>query len=203
VITPTTVTLKVLQKGGAEVLKAYQQKRAEEARETLRTALSKGKHWAITEDQAAAALFAYMRAAEEGAARVNLEMIAEAFANSAQEPSFAPDEFRHRVRMLASLSREEVNIIAQLIKATRLVQGTEYNFVWIRIKENLDSALVGPGKYFKHEDDIVQYLGMLQRTGLVIAKSAYGGLAFYPTKLLLTIERLVDFEKARVAAEHN
>jgi hypothetical protein len=93
VITPTTVTLKVLQKGGAEVLKAYQQKRAEEARETLRTALSKGKHWAITEDQAAAALFAYMRAAEEGAARVNLEMIAEAFANSAQEPSFAPDEF--------------------------------------------------------------------------------------------------------------
>lgn len=189
-------SMALLKRIGTEFLKDYQRQRAVEARDTLLNALAQGKTYRITDDQAAAAIFAYMRAAEEGAARLNLGMIAEAFANAAQEPTFAPDVFRRHTRMLADLSREEIIVVAQLIKANRVAQTAQPNEVGQTILRELDRALVGPDKFFKSRAGFYRHLGALQRTGIVVGTSAGFGHVYMPTGLLDEIERLVDFDRA-------
>jgi len=192
--------LAIFNKGLSSYLRTYQEARAREAAETLRKAMARGKVYRITDDKAAAALFAYMRAAEEGAARLNLEMIAEAFANSAQEATFAPDEFRRHTRMLADLSREEIVVIAALIKANRGAHGLSFPQARKHIRDELENELVGSGKFFATVRHVTQHLTALQRTGLIIYEEVYGGQAYMPTSLLVQIERLIDFDRASVEA---
>jgi len=189
-------TLKVLHTAGGAALKAYQQRKVEEARQALLKALGKGRVWAINEDQAAAALFAYIRAAEEGAARINLQMIAEAFANAAQEPTFAPETFRRHVRMLADISRDEIQVVAKMIKLRHECDGMTLPEQRTFIREKIRDELVGPGKFFGTVGELDQNLSSLLRTGLIISESAYGGTFYMPTGLLIEIERLVDFGRA-------
>src|ERR1700722_15457593 len=93
--------------------------RAEMAREEIVKQLQKGKLGAIADDDAAAAMFTYLRAAQEGAARINLRMMAEAFVNASHEPTFAPNEFRHQSLAPASLSRGGVLLLAAFLRANR------------------------------------------------------------------------------------
>ena len=46
-------------------------RRAEEARQVLLAAIAKGRVWRLLEDDTAAAMYAFLRAAMEGAARTN------------------------------------------------------------------------------------------------------------------------------------
>jgi hypothetical protein len=128
-------------------------------------------------------------------ARRNLEMIADTFVNMAQEPPFAPDEFRRHAKMLADLSREEIIILASFLRQLASQRGKGNNdtalasLVWLGVQNELS----GDGRFFRDPEALSQHVAALQRAGLVYPASAFGGLVFVATPLLDTIARLVDF----------
>lgn len=61
-----------------DVLRRLMHGRREAARDALAAKMAMGKPWLASGDDTAAALFTYVRAAQEGAARLNLRLMAEA-----------------------------------------------------------------------------------------------------------------------------
>lgn len=98
---------------GGATLNALLRKRAEAARAILLDRLSKGKANIsdIPGEEAAAILFRYMRAAEEGAARTNLKLLADVAIGQDAKPGFYANEFLYWAEILASLRREEIIVL--------------------------------------------------------------------------------------------
>jgi hypothetical protein len=174
--------------------------RARMAREEIVKQLEKGKHWAITDDDAAAAIFSYLRAAQEGAARVNLRMMAEALFNAAQESTFEPVEFRRHASALASLSRDEVLLLAAFLHTKRAIpmpapsdaEGMRRaaDHVWI--------SILGDAAQFPEGFEILGVVAALTRTGWVIPVSSVGQINYFTTSDFDRVARLVDFEVVRL-----
>ena len=177
-------------------------KRMEDARRRLIRRLERGQTWAWTEDESAAALFGYFRAAQEGAARINLELMADAFANGATDATLSSDVFRRHSQMLASLSRDEVLFLAGLDKAEheRARANSEVDQLvtgWVRLYNS-------PSSYGVPDSvDIYACAPALLRTGWLSAASAFGGLIYEFTATFNEVRRLVDFEEAANAAENS
>ncbi|MBY3136740.1 hypothetical protein [Rhizobium laguerreae] len=98
---------------GALSLRALMQKRASNARDVLLHEIRRGNtpiefHNA---DEAAAVTYRYMRAAEEGAARLNLQLLAGVIVGSAEGPGLYADDFLRWADVLAGLRREEVIVL--------------------------------------------------------------------------------------------
>ena len=159
------------------------------AREVLQARMAKGQVWAWTEDDAAAALFTYMRAAEEGAARLNLELMADAIANGAPEPTFAPHAFRRHCAALSTLTRDEALVLVGLMKVhnTDQPEGTDLN-PGLRLQS--DPAAFG----INESIDVVECAQALTRTGWVTLQSVFSGMGFDLSRSFEEVQRLVDFE---------
>ena len=193
------VVLTFLKEAIPHALAELQRQRLENAREIIVQRLKKGKSWTISDDDAAAALWTYLRAAQEGAARRNLEMMAEALTSAAEEPSFYPDEFRRQARLLSDLSREEIYILAAFIRAKRpfpadgAKDGESKSNEWAAVMQDLlPQRAIFDGGYA-----ILAHTAGLLRTGLIIPWSgldAYTG--FSSTPRLIALARLVDLEVA-------
>lgn len=198
------ITVASLFKAGASV--AFQQlqaKRLEDARRILLKRMKKGEHWAIQDDKAAAALFSYIRAAQEGAARMNLDLLAQAIAGKADEKTFAPDEFRRWARVLSELTRDEVLVLAGLLKAekqsaenARTGEGTQ------NIGDLCVEAMSREGGPFKTPKEVRSYLCALMRTGFVEPVAYFGEMGFVPTTALHLVAQMVSFEEALQEAEN-
>jgi len=176
--------------------------RAKMAREEIVKQLQKGKLGAIADDDAAAAMFTYLRAAQEGAARINLRMMAEAFVNASREPTFAPDEFRRQSIALASLSRDEVLLLAAFLRANRAAapgpgepnDGTKaMSVAW--------ASILADKSQFPPAFDAIALAAALARTGWVVPGSGFGAITYYTTGAFDGVARLVDFELARMELE--
>ena len=172
------------------------------AREEIVRQLERGKLWAITDDKAAAAIFVYLRAARDGAARINLRMMAEALINAAQEPTFAPDEFRRQADALASLSRDEVLLLAAFLRAHR--HAAEQRRDAVDSKKSADlawAAILADPSQFPPGFDVIPVGAALGRTGWVVPGSGFGTITYYTTSLFDGVARLVDFEARKLDAE--
>ncbi|MBB3409210.1 hypothetical protein FHT87_003129 [Rhizobium sp. BK316] len=98
---------------GTWSLRALMQKRASTARDVLLHEIRQG-HAPIEfqdADEAAAITYRYMRAAEEGAARLNLRLLARVIVGSAEGPGLYADDFLRWADVLAGLRREEVIVL--------------------------------------------------------------------------------------------
>jgi hypothetical protein len=107
-------------------LLGYFRRRAEQARDILfeelrRASLSEAQ--AASEDDAIAVIVRYLRAAREGAARLNLRLLAEAIAGKLRSGQLFADEFLQYAETLASLSRDEVVVIGTFINSGRFITG--------------------------------------------------------------------------------
>jgi len=184
-------------------LEAVMRDRLNTARERLVKRMAAGRPWAITEDQGAAALFTYLRAAEEGVARRNLDLMAQALASMAPEPTFAPDEFRRHARVLADLSFDEIKVLASVMRCWRSYKGAGGGPVqgedsyWDMLKADV----CGKAPSFQSVQNLTGILGALQRTGWIVMWPAMGSVTFIPAPSLEIIERLVDFEAELSADE--
>lgn len=173
--------------------------RMREARERLMKEVAKGKPWVITDDEATAALFAYFNAAREGAARINLQMIAEALAAGASEPTFAPDTFRRHAGDLASLSRDEVLVLAAFHRANGKAasqpdsEKSVRSSAWALMRDQGWTGL-------PQSLDIYAAITALGRTGWVSSASGFGSLIYYTTASFEEIARLVDLQAAQNAS---
>ncbi len=203
----------------------YRSEQREIAERILLGQMRKGRPWRLTEKAGAAALFSYLRAAQEGVASRNLELLAEALVRSAEEATFAPDEFRRHSTRIADLSREEILITAELIRCrrefepepetpketdgwtdgsvTRADPGADEaqrdGQIWSRVRQSL---LAKPA-IFPNEKLLHGYAGALTRTGWVSYIGGWDDGMFRATPLLDVIERLVEWQEASIRMEDN
>lgn len=173
-----------------------QRHRMEQARQIILKRLKAGQSWAISQDQGAAALFAYLRAAEEGAARRNLELIAEVLTNAAVEGDFDSNEFRRHTRHLAELSREEAIALGVMMKSDVLLDDRKKN-PW----QPLCDYAVNVTSVFADAEHFSGVLAGLMRTGYVRPLSLYGAMGFGTTREMVRLARLVDIEDVVRKAE--
>ena len=144
-------------------------------------------------DEAAAIIYRYARAAQEGAARLNLRLMAKVISGQAQLGNLVADEFLYYADMLASLRREEVILIASLHRHRVFHDdGTvDAGQTWRKSCTELIPRV------FKDEEELRAFAQGAARTGLLLAGATWDGLSDFATSSLMErLERLAPFEDA-------
>ncbi|CDZ73069.1 Hypothetical protein NGAL_HAMBI2610_46990 [Neorhizobium galegae bv. orientalis] len=179
---------------GGMVLQRLLRKRAETAREILIEELRQGDRFLeeVSEDEAAAIIFRYMRAAEEGAARRNLRLLAAVIAGQAAEESLYADEFLMWADIIASLRSDEIAVLAVVHKHAEALNYTveRSGTFWGECMETLRK---------EHDFELYRSDGAaasLLRTGLIqlLGGLADMGHAYLPGKRLSQLGKLIDIE---------
>jgi hypothetical protein len=150
--------------------------RVEVARDILLDELRGGdKTLAAAEiEEVAAILYRYMRAAQEGGARLNLRLMAKVIAGQAHRGNLLADEFLYYADMLASLRREEVLVLGTLYRhwqsdsVQRAEENTRPDAAMTAAKEELIPNI------FRDEEEFLATLEAATRTGLVTYISGFG-----------------------------
>jgi len=143
-------------------------------------------------------LLSFLKAAEEGYARENLDLLAQVIARAEHEPTFAPVEFRRWQRVLSEMSRDEILVLGRYLAGVMSFEEGKRNSVEAAVAGQALAIddLVGQGKPFRDQREIFACLSALQRTGLVMNNGGLDGGATIPNPGLFNLARLVDFEDA-------
>jgi hypothetical protein len=182
-----------------EALKALFKKRADDAREIMLTELSSGKvRFSETDaEEAVAIVYRYLRAAQEGAARVNLRLLAQVLSGQAHLGLIKADEFLYYADILAPLRRDEILLTGRIIRHWENATDQKDDLIerkrtaTTKAREALIPSVFGDAAEFQAVAD------GLRRTGFFsIQATAGGGDLLGPSPVLLRLARLVDFDAA-------
>ncbi len=157
-----------------EAIERVNMRRKQEALSVLEEELRLGNRILDISDLEGVAAIAhrFVRAAQEGTARLNLRMLAAIFAGQTVRRKIVADEFLHYADKIASLSYEELVILAKLI-AFGIYSDNVREMAKQGIYKQLIEQLV-PAT-FEIEDDFASIAAALQRTGFVVARTFGGG----------------------------
>lgn len=185
---------------GRAALNAYLRRRSADAREILFDELRNGgklPEQVAAEDDGVAVIHGYMRAAWEGRARINLRLLAKAITGQLQRGSLVADEFYLHAESLAGLSRDEVVLVSALLRHHPKLPDVPEGEMGEREKQSpwLATMAEMEGEGW-HKDKVAAVAGRCLRSGFVIAQSAWGGLAFKVSPMLLDLSKTVDFDEA-------
>jgi hypothetical protein len=187
----------------AEALNRWRGRRLRQAQELLIEELRKGDRHLYEvgeQDEAAAMLFRYLGAAQEGTARLNLRIMAKIMRGLAAERPLSADRFLYYADMIAALRSEEVRALAVLYKHTQARPADEPGHFLERgvawkhaLEELVPSAFDSP-------DHLEATFQAASRTGLVGGRGSNAGwsdeVPFYTTPLMETITKLAPFAEA-------
>lgn len=175
-------------------------KRQEQARKILLDELRKGDRRiedAADVDEIVAIVHRYGRAAQEGAARLNLRLMAKVIAGQAHTGNLVADEFLYYADLLASLRREEVILIATLHRLRKQAEpinrdDDSHHRLWLQAVSSFAPSL------FPSEDEVRAAATAATRTGLVqVSGSTIGGDQFFTTSTAMDkLEQLAPFQDA-------
>lgn len=173
-------------------------KRAERAREVLITELRHGRAtlFDVDPEEAVSVVYRYFRAATEGAARLNLGLLGSCIANGTGRDSLRADEFLRWADALASLSREEIHLLACLraVGDWSRQEATDWSpNSWMDRVANRMTAHFG----YSHMETLAAFAA-LTRTGCVAFGPPRGGMTYTNTPVFHELMRLVDVEGAIV-----
>jgi hypothetical protein len=143
-------------------------------------------------DEAAAMVFEYMSAAQHGAARRNLRLLAQVFTRIVQQtPPLYADEFLRWSRVLADLSREEIILLATLHKHWQKNRNEPEATIPVNAAKG---ELVGKYKTFSTDEEFHLTAAALIRTGFLILLPGFEAYPKTTSKLesLLQIVRIDD-----------
>ena len=197
----TAVSSPIASASGAvlgSALSAVMERRKDAAREILLEEIRHGGASPTSDDidESVSILYRYWRAAQEGAGRVNLRLLASVYAGQVRDRSIVADDFLYYADLLASLRRDEIILLGTLLRCSTNADGTP------RVgHEPMNETRVEmvPGVFETHEDYNAA-LSALQRTGL-ISVHAIGGaigsgssLVYQVTSLLRKLNRLAEIE---------
>lgn len=153
----------------------------------------------VDPQEVAAVTYRYLRAAMEGAARLNLRLLAKMIAGQIAHPPLYADEFLAWAEILSSLRRDQVILLGALVRhysdvprESDLERDTE---AVLSASEALRGELLG-GAMFPSKLHLEAGLSSLMRTGFVVAASGFGSLVYRPTPALFDVARLASFEDA-------
>lgn len=183
-----------------EALKSIFKKRADSAREIILEELSRGNVRLSETDaeESAMIVYRYLRAAQEGAARMNLRLLAQTLAGQARLGLVKADEFLYYADMLTSLRRDEILLIGQILHHWNAAEHLKDDPLE-RMKYatgHSREALVP--EVFVDDADFRANADALRRTGLLLIQAtAGGGDRLGPSPLLFRLAKLVDFDAAR------
>ena len=181
------------------ILSELLHKRLETARDVLLDELRSGDKKlaeASEVDEIVAILERYARAAREGAARLNLRLMAKVIAGQAHRGNLIADEFLYYADILASLRQEEIILIATLHRQRYSTEVAETDGGARAYKaQTLTRDKLVPG-LFPSEKQFMATLGSTTRTGLVIGSSAIGTMVYQTSPLMDTLETLAPFREA-------
>lgn len=192
--------------GASELLLSVMKGRQEVAAKILGEELKAGTRTLDEADlpEAAAILYRYQRAAEEGTARLNLRLLAAVFAGQAATKSMAADDFLYLADILAPLKWEEVMLLGTMLRlhSGGGDQAKSPKDVYVAVVNELVPTVFEDGADFRAT------AGALLRTGLLVANVppvTYGGGAngfmFEPTRLLFRLNGLANIEGVLHRAE--
>jgi hypothetical protein len=182
--------------------------RAEQARdilfEELRQANVSEAH-AASEDDAIAVIVRYLRAAREGAARLNLRLLAKVIVGQIQLGRLVADDFLQYAEALASLSRDEIVVIGTMYKLWSVrempasANPRAAADLWEEAIGDLTSCGMSP-------EVVITSGARAQRSGFIYALSAPTGVlhgtefasntVYRVSSQLLDLGATVDFEDA-------
>ncbi|MCU9954247.1 hypothetical protein OEJ37_12875 [Burkholderia sp. BKH01] len=188
--------------GGAmagEALKALFQKRADDAREIMLTAISRGdiRFSESDAEESVAIVYRYLRAAQEGAARVNLRLLAEVFCGQARLGLIKADEFLYYADVLTPLRRDEILLTGCILRhRNEAIEQKDDPIERMRAATVQSQSALIPDVFEDHAEFRAVADGM-RRTGFFsIQATAGGGDLLGPSPILLRLARLVDFDAA-------
>lgn len=174
------------------------EKRIGAAREILLAELGAG-NISLPVDQmeeAVATVYRYQRAASEGAARVNLRLMAQAIAGKAQRSALSASKFLHDADAIASLRREEILLLAAMHRIYDMdfeTPGGEK-----KVKTGATAALHKEliPNVFRTEEELNAVAAGLMRIGFVVNNGGFDGGIYVPTSLLARLIAESSFEDA-------
>jgi hypothetical protein len=174
-------------------------KRLEIARDIFLEEIKAGnavKIKAATRDHEIGVMYRFSRAAQEGAARENLKLLAKFIVGFGERGKLFADDFYNFSAAISTLTRDELILIAALYR-NRDVTGKIFlderdtiNNAWLASVEELVPGI------FTDKEEMQEIAGSAQRSGLVIAKSVWGGETYLPTKRLYELSKTIDFDDA-------
>lgn len=192
----------------------FQQQRIEKARTVLQEEISRGSKrpmQAASEEEGAAIVYRYLRAAQEGAARLNLRLMAQAMVGTVSDAPMMADEFLYYAELLAPLRRDELILLGQMCRLAdelipesstmpdvkQMAPSPAYH-CYGRIAERLVPSVFENGLAFGAA------AASLVRTGLIAPQyaNAYGASRapyYVVTPRLRELMRLMDIEAALAA----
>ncbi|MGJ3258281.1 MAG: hypothetical protein ACFE0S_01640 [Rhodospirillales bacterium] len=170
--------------GAETALRQLLRKRHESARDILLEELRDGTR-TLDEtgevDEIVAILERYARAAREGAARLNLRLLAKVIAGQAHIGNLVASDFLYYSDLLASLRREEIVFLAVLHRQRISIEKTDPTGIslldlWQSVGTELIPSL------FADDDSMRATATALTRTGLIMIKDAtMDGLSYFTT----------------------
>lgn len=175
--------------------------RVEAAREVLIDELRLGNVdlSAVPEEEAASVIYRYGRAAIEGAARVNLRLLAAVAAGQSRSEGLFADEFLRWADVLAGLRREELLVLGEFIKVSEDVSPAdgskdEIDATAARVWSAVTEALALRQQFT--EERTRQICAAITRTGLIAVRAGtMDDIVIYGhTELLLRLHRYADIE---------
>lgn len=157
----------------SSVLSSVMEKRNAAAREVLLDEIRHGNASPIPEDidESVAIWYRYWRAAQEGAGRLNLRLLAAVYAGQVRSKAIVADEFLYYADLLASLRRDEIILLGTFLRHSSIKDdehGTDQQKQLFTMTELVPNI-------FPDTSDFLAALGALLRTGLVSAYTEGGG----------------------------
>jgi hypothetical protein len=186
----------------------YFRRRVEQARDILIEELRHANIsdvQAASEDDAIAVIVRYLRAAREGAARLNLLLLARAIVGQLQSGTLVADEFLQYAEALASLSREEIVVIGTMYKlwSTHEASASANPRAAASLWEETVRELMSGGM---SAELVITTAARAQRSGLIYGLSAPTGVmhgtefasntVYRVSSQLLNLGTTIDFEDA-------
>lgn len=184
----------IVRKGLGALAKRFLKRRAEQARDLLFEELQRGDRLTIgvgSDDEAISVIYRYMRAAFEGAARVNLRLLAKFIAGNLQVGTLVADEFLAVADSLSTLSRDELIVIGALLQSRRQFPMQNTDQRWVH-------TLAGLVKRGVPEGVVRSSAARAQRSGLIymsVTTIDETG-AFETSPLLDRLSQTIDFQDA-------
>jgi hypothetical protein len=172
------------------------ERRRREARSVLLEELEAGRSIIETVeeiDEFAAITLRYRRAAEEGAARLNLRLMAMTIQGMSSTRTLTASRFLYYATFLATMSREEIIAAATLYRHERSDPCTSEETRGqpsVRMKAELIPAI------FSTERHLASALQATTRTGLVVALPGWDALLYETTPLMEAVVSLAPFRDA-------
>jgi len=150
-------------------------------------------------DESVAIVYRFLRSAQEGAARLNLRLLAAVFAGQVRERAIAADDFLYYADMLASLRRDEIILLGALLRTSATHPSRPEDDFSVKMAANHAARHQLVPSVFSDNEHFNAVANSLQRTGLLLAvpigtNFAGVGVQYKPTVLLDRLNALAKIE---------